>query len=286
MKTVLFLGAGLCAGGLFAAVPTDLTADAVFRDRFTARWTNVGAVASNALEVVKVFPRELEADFVTNYTFDAFTNTHAQVNGQSDSVTNQLATAEPGFQGSMVYKAANSIGVLQIGSGSAEGCLEFAGLPSYDGLTLLLQAQRYVNKSVSAGNKMPIDWVVGDTTNTLKTITLGDQMKIYSLPIDTVEDGARLLFHSSTNKNDGRVLIDSIGFARDYTLPYSRTNAVASAVFPARGVHRVRGLEPQTRYLWRVGGWTADAAFLGFSAYAAVETTDAAAPAPFTILIR
>ena len=39
-------------------------------------------------------------------------------------------------------------------------------------------------------------------------------------------------------------------------------------------------------YLWRVGGWTADAAFLGFSAYAAVETTDAAAPAPFTILIR
>lgn len=283
MKTVLFLGAGLCAGGLFAAVPTDLTADAVFRDRFTARWTNVGAAVSNALEVVAVFPRELEADFVTNYTFDAISNAGGNV---VQLTADEWASLAPDFSGDNIRKLPHSTGTVQIGLNKSDGCLEFAGLSSYTGLTLLFQAQRYVNKSVSAGNKMPIDWVVGDTTNTLTTITLGDQMKIYSLPLDTVEDGARLLFHSSTNKTDGRVLIDSVGFARDYTLPYSRTNAVASAVFPARGVHRVRDLEPQTRYLWRVGGWTADAAFLGFSAYAAVETTDVAAPAPFTILIR
>lgn len=281
MKTVLFLGAGLWTGILFAAVPTDLTADAVFRDRFTARWTNVGAVASNALEVVKVFPRELEADFVTNYTFDAVSNAGGNV---VQLTADEWASLAPDFSGDNIRKLPHSTGTVQIGLSKSDGCLEFAGLSSYTGLTLLFQAQRYVNQNV--GTAMPIDWVVGDTTNTLKTITLGDQMKIYSLPLDTVEDGARILFHSSTNKTDGRVLIDSIGFARDYTLPYSRTNAVASAVFPARGVYRVRNLEPQTRYLWRVGGWTADAAFLGFSAYAAVETTDAAAPAPFTILIR
>ena len=39
-------------------------------------------------------------------------------------------------------------------------------------------------------------------------------------------------------------------------------------------------------YLWRVGGWTAAAEFLGFSAYAAVETTDAAALRLLAILIR
>ncbi len=281
MKTVLFLGAGLWTGILFAAVPTDLTADAVFRDRFTARWTNVGAVASNALEVVKVFPRELEADFVTNYTFDAISNAGGNV---VQLTADEWASLAPDFSGDNIRKLPHSTGTVQIGLSKGDGCLEFAGLSSYAGLTLLFQAQRYVSKSV--GDAMPIDWVVGDSTNTLETITLGDQMKIYSLPLDTVEDGARILFHSSTNKTDGRVLIDAIGFARDYTLPYSRTNAVASAVFPARGVYRVRNLEPQTRYLWRVGGWTADAAFLGFSAYAAVETTDAAAPRPLAILIR
>lgn len=281
MKTVLFLGAGLWTGILFAAVPTDLTADAVFRDRFTARWTNVGAVASNALEVVKVFPRELEADFVTNYTFDAISNAGGNV---VQLTADEWASLAPDFSGDNIRKLPHSTGTVQIGLSKGDGCLEFAGLSSYAGLTLLFQAQRYVSKSV--GDAMPIDWVVGDSTNTLETITLGDQMKIYSLPLDTVEDGARILFHSSTNKTDGRVLIDAIGFARDYTLPYSRTNAVASAVFPARGVYRVRNLEPQTRYLWRVGGWTAAAEFLGFSAYAAVETTDAAAPRPLAILIR
>lgn len=284
MKTVLFLGAGLWTGILFAAVPTDLTADAVFRDRFTARWTNVGAVASNALEVVAVFPRELEADFVTNYTFDAVSNDKKSVIPLTREDFDRL---EPGFGGEKIRVAANDTGHVQIGvssGNSKEGCLEFDGLPSYEGLSLVLSARKMASNNSEAG--MPIEYVTAGETNLLMTLSITNTMEHYAIPLDVVAGGARLLFHSSSYKSDPRVLIDSIGFARDYTLPYSRTNAVASAVFPARGVHRVRGLEPQTRYLWRVGGWTAAAEFLGFSAYAAVETTDAAAPAPFTILIR
>lgn len=280
MKTVLFLGAGLWTGILFAAVPTDLTADAVFRDRFTARWTNVGAVASNALEVVKVFPRELEADFVTNYTFDAVSNAGERPKDLSGEKIGALAS---GFSGTKVYAATNSVGILQIGTVDGAGCLEFEGLASYEGLSLVCMAQSYLY--ASENHKLLVSWVKDDVTNQLAKVAITDDMAPYAFSLAPVADGAQILVQSPVKKN-GRVLIDSIGFARDYTLPYSRTNAVASAVFPARGVHRVRGLEPQTRYLWRVGGWTADAAFLGFSAYTAVETTDAAAPAPFAILIR
>jgi len=280
MKTVLFLGAGLYAGGLFAAVPTDLTADAVFRDRFTARWTNVGAAVSNALEVVKVFPRELEADFVTNYTFDAVSNAGKTVKELGDET---LAAAVPGFHGTKVYAATNSVGILQIGIGDAAGCLEFEGLASYEGLSLVCMAQSYLH--ANENHKLLVSWVKDDVTNQLAKVAITDDMAPYAFSLSGVDGGAQILVQSPVKKN-GRVLIDSIGFARDYTLPYSRTNAVASVVFPARGVYRVRDLEPQTRYLWRVGGWTADAAFLGFSAYAAVETTDAAAPRPLAILIR
>ena len=208
MKVALATVSCLLAPTLWAAPPTDLTTDSICRDWSAERWT-----------------------YVTNYTFDAFTNTHGKV-ASSDMIADELPTAEPGFSGSMIYKAANSVGVLQIGSGSAKGCLTFEGFASYDGLTLLVTAQRYVQDKV--GDKMPIDWVVGDVTNTLGTITLGDQMDIYDFPLDGVADGARILFHSSTNKPDGRVLIDSIGFAYDATFPPSPTNKARPFVIRLR----------------------------------------------------
>lgn len=278
MKVALATVSCLLAPTLWAAPPTDLTTDSICRDRLTARWTNAAGVVSNALEVIKVFPNAFEADYATNYTFSAFTNTREKV-ANSNMIADELPTAEPGFSGQVVYAAANSVGVLQIGSTGNKGCLTFEGLASYEGLTLLVNAQRYVKSGV--GRIMPIDWVVGDVTNALGTIKLGDQMEIHCFPLDEVEDNARILFHSSTNNVDGRVLIDSIGFVRSYTLPYTQTNAVHAAAFPARDSYRVRGLEPLTRYCWRVRGDAAD----DWSEYVTCETTNAAPP-PLTIRIR
>lgn len=276
MKVALATVSCLLAPALWSAPPTDLTTDSICRDRLTARWTNAAGVVSNALEVIKVFPNAFEADYATNYTFSAFTNMNSTA---VINVTNRLAVCEPGFSGKMVYAAANSVGVLQIGSTEKKGCLTFEGLASYEGLTLLVNAQRYVKSGV--GRIMPIDWVVGDVTNALGTIKLGDQMEIHCFPLDEVEDNARILFHSSTNNVDGRVLIDSIGFVRTYTLPYSQTNVVHAAAFPARDAYRVRGLEPLTRYCWRVRGDAAD----DWSEYVTCETTNAAPP-PLTVRVR
>ena len=276
MKVALAAVSCLLAPTLWAAPPTDLTTDSICRDRLTARWTNAAGVVSNVLEVAQVFPNSFEADYATNYTFSAFTNMNITT---VINVTNRLAVVEPGFSGKMVYAAANSVGVLQIGSTGNKGCLTFEGLASYEGLTLLVTAQRYVKSGV--GRIMPIDWVVGDVTNALGTIKLGDQMEIHCFPLDEVEDNARILFHSSTNNVDGRVLIDSIGFVRSYTLPYSQTNVVHAAAFPARDSYRVRGLEPLTRYCWRVRGDAAD----DWSEYATCETTNAAPP-PLTVRVR
>ena len=284
MKIVLLLCAGLWAGVLFAAAPaapTELTADAIYRDRFTARWTNAAATVSNEIEVIKVFPRELEANFVTNYTFDAISNSGKQ---PKDLSGGNLAAGEPGFSGVKIYAATNAVGVLQVGSSGDEGCLAVPARASYDGLALICVAQSYPNSNEN--HKLLVSWVKDDITNQLDKVAITDDMAPYAFSLANVVDGAQLLVQSPVKKN-GRVLVDSIGFATAYTLPYSQTNEVASTVFPARSHYRVRDLEPQTRYLWRVGGWTAEAAFLGFSAYATVETTDDAAPVtPLVIRLR
>ena len=284
MKIVVHLCAGLWAGVLFAAdpaAPTELTADAVYRDRFTARWTNAAATVSNKLEVIKVFPRELEANFVTNYTFDAISNSGGSV---AQLTAEEWASLAPDFSGDNIRKIPHSTGMVQIGLSDKAGCLEFAGLPSYEGLSLIISAQKMADTKKETG--MLIEFATAGVTNRLTTLSITNTMEHYVVPLNDLAGGARLLFHSTT-QSDPRVLIDSIGFATAYTLPYSQTNEVASAVFPARSRYRVRDLEPQTRYLWRVGGWTADAAFLGFSAYATVETTDDAAPvAPLVIRLR
>ena len=276
MKVALAAVSCLLAPTLWAAPPTDLTTDSICRDRLTARWTNAAGVVSNALEVIKVFPNAFEADYATNYTFSAFTNLTSSVN--YNSVTNKLASGEPGFSGQMVYAAANSAGVLQIGSTDNGGCLAFAGLGSYKGLSLVCIAQSYPNPSEN--HSMLVSWVSGGTTNKLDRVPITDEMAPYVFSLKGVSKGAQILVQSPVKKN-GRVLIDSIGFVRTYTLPYTQTNAVHAAAFPARDSYRVRGLEPLTRYCWRVRGDAAD----DWSEYVTCETTNAAPP-PLTIRVR
>lgn len=278
MKVALAAVSCLLAPTLWAAPPTDLTTDSICRDRLTARWTNAAGVVSNALEVIKVFPNAFEADYATNYTFSAFTNMHEKV-ANSDMIADELPTAEPGFSGQVVYAAANSVGVLQIGSTGNKGWLEFEGLDSYAGLTLVIRAQSLGRVREA---EMPIEWSLDKQgqTNGQTTIPVASSMDYHEVALTNVANGARLVFHSF-QKGDPRVLIDSIGFVRSYALPYSQTNAVHAAAFPARDSYRVRGLEPLTRYCWRVRGDAAD----DWSEYVTCETTNAAPP-PLTVRVR
>ena len=275
MKVALAAVSCLLAPALWSAPPTDLTTDSICRDRLTARWTNAAGVVSNALEVIKVFPNAFEADYATNYTFDAISHSGSRAKILSED---DFAEKAPGFCGEKVYAAANSVGVLQIGSTDNGGCLAFAGLGSYKGLSLVCIAQSY--PLASENHSMLVSWVSGGTTNQFGRVPITDEMAPYVFPLAGVSKGAQILVQSPV-KNNGRVLIDSIGFVRSYTLPYSQTNVVHAAAFPARDAYCVRGLEPLTRYCWRVRGDAAD----DWSEYATCETTNAAPP-PLTVRVR
>jgi len=275
MKVALAAVSCLLAPTLWAAPPTDLTTDSICRDRLTARWTNAAGVVSNALEVIKVFPNAFEADYATNYTFDAISNSGKTPRELTDE---EIVRAEPGFGVQKVYAATNSVGILQIGTAKEPGCLAFEGLSSYKDLSLVCMAQSY--PLASENHFMLVSWVSGGTTNKLDRVPITDEMAPYVFSLKGVSKGAQILVQSPVKKN-GRVLIDSIGFVRSYTLPYSQTNAVHAAAFPARDSYRVRGLEPLTRYCWRVRGDAAD----DWSEYVTCETTNAAPP-PLTIRVR
>ena len=279
MKVALAAVSCLLAPTLWAAPPTDLTTDSICRDRLTARWTNAAGVVSNALEVIKVFPNAFEADYATNYTFDAISNSGKTVVALT---RDDFDVLEPGFGGETIRVGTNITGKIQIGVSSGTnktGCLEFAGRPSYENLTLVVYAQKMASNNPCS--EMLIEFVTGEQTNELAKIAITNTMEHYEIPLNVVAGGSRLLFHSSSYKSDPRVLIDSIGFVRSYTLPYTQTNAVHAAAFPARDAYRVRGLEPLTRYCWRVRGDAAD----DWSEYATCETTNAAPP-PLTVRVR
>ena len=275
MKVALATVSCLLAPALWSAPPTDLTTDSICRDRLTARWTNAAGVVSNALEVIKVFPNAFEADYATNYTFDAISHSGSRAKILSED---DFAEKAPSFCGEKVYAAANSVGVLQIGSPDNGGCLAFSGLGSYKGLSLVCIAQSYPH--AGENHSMLVSWVSGGTTNQFGRVPITDEMAPYVFPLKGVSKGAQILVQSPV-KNNGRVLIDSIGFVRSYTLPYSQTNVVHAAAFPARDAYRVRGLEPLTRYCWRVRGDATD----DWSEYVTCETTNAAPP-PLTIRVR
>lgn len=260
-----------------ASVPTDLNSVGICRDRFTARWTNPDAVVSNEIEVVRISPDAFEATFAANYTFDAIGNPGKTPKPLDDD---DFAAKMPGFGGQAVYAAANSTGLLQIGTSSKAGCLEFAGLPSYAGLTMVVYAQRMGAKS----GTMPIEYVIGNKTNELVALSITEDMDHYEIPMEGVEGGARILFRSHP-KGDRRIQVDSIGFASDFAYPYSRTNLVERRTFPACESYRVRNLAPTTRYFWRVGGYGPDSVFAGFADYLAVDTNGVPPPS-LSIVIR
>ena len=175
---------------LWAAPPTALTTDSICRDRSAERWS-----------------------YSTNYTFDAISNSGKSPRELTDE---EIVRAEPGFSVQKVYAATNSVGLLQIGTAKEPGCLAFEGLSSYKGLSLVCIAQSY--PLASENHSMLVSWVSGGTTNQFGRVPITDEMAPYVFSLAGVSKGAQILVQSPV-KNNGRVLIDSIGFVRDAAFP-------------------------------------------------------------------
>ena len=106
-------------------------------------------------------------------------------------------------------------GVVRIGSSSKHGWLASPGLSVFgDGpLTLRFTANRY---SKDMGVSMPIYIVSGTTTNDLASVSLTTNSAVYHVPLPALAAGDRILFHSTTNKVDGRVSLDDVAILQGY----------------------------------------------------------------------
>jgi hypothetical protein len=106
-------------------------------------------------------------------------------------------------------------GVVRIGSSSKHGWLASPGLSVFgDGpLTLRFTANRY---SKDTGVSMPIYIVSGTTTNDLASVSLTTNSAVYHVPLPALAAGDKILFHSTTNKMDGRVGLDDVAIVQGH----------------------------------------------------------------------
>ena len=109
-----------------------------------------------------------------------------------------------------------SPGVVRIGSSSKAGWLASPALPGFEESSLALRftANRY-NKDT--GVAMPISIVRGTTTNDFASVSLTTNSAVYSLPLPALAAGDRIVFHSTTNKLDGRVALDDVAIVQGAT---------------------------------------------------------------------
>ena len=109
-----------------------------------------------------------------------------------------------------------SPGVVRIGSSSKAGWLASPALPGFEESSLALRftASRY-NKDT--GVAMPISIVRGTTTNDFASVSLTTNSAVYSQPLPALAAGDRIVFHSTTNKLDGRVALDDVAIVQGAT---------------------------------------------------------------------
>ncbi len=243
-------------------------------------WENGAGAVSNCVEVATVETFPFAADFVTNFTFDAIAN-------EGKSIRN-LDAAELGedLDGWVLRVPTNSVGIVQLGSGTvAGGIVVKPVLSTYEGLSLVVRAGRYVNKE--EGNLMPVQWVLNGVTNELARVVIENEMKEYVVGLDGVDAGAAILVRSMVKGDvyegaNRRVWLEAVGFARKVREAYAVTNLVARKFCRGRSRMRVGGLEKRTRYVWTVKAFNEegqDSVGIGWMAF---ETTGA--PSPATII--
>ena len=256
--------------------------------RFVATWKNGEGIVSNRVDVMKVEEHPFEAEYVTNFTFDAVVNDGKAIKNLD---VEKLGAA---FDGWVLRVPSNSVGIVQIGaSTNAGGIVVRPEIGSYEGISLVVRARRYPNNE--EGKLMPVQWVVGGVTNEIVRVELGDEMKEYVVGLDGVDAGAAILVRSMVKVVSGkgdvyegsnrRVLIDAIGFAQEVKEAYAVTNVVTRQFCCGRERMRIGKLERETKYLWTVKAYNKageDSADVGWME---VETTDGPPP-PFVFRVQ
>ena len=139
-----------------------------------------------------------------------------------DEVVNETKTSkryEPPFHealscfcGDMLYVPAQTNGVMQISSSSAQGYLAYTGEGATSENTLFLFACKLTTtKKVD----LAVDCVLGGETNNLAVINLDvDNMSWSEIGLEGVGKADTLLFRPDESARDSRILIDRIVFAR------------------------------------------------------------------------
>ena len=250
---------------------------------FTVEWENGEGVVSNCVEVAKILEVGFAADFVTNFTFDLVANEGGQVREVEEGELGE------GLDGWVLRVPTNMVGVVQIGSGEVAGGLVVRpGFGAYEGMSLVVRAQRYVNKE--EGNVMPVQWVAGGVTNELARVVIGDEMKEYVVGLGGVSAGAEILVRSMVKGEvyegrNRRVWVDAVGFAREVREAYAVTNFVARRFCSGRERMRVGGLERGAKYVWTVRAYDGEGNGSADVGWMEVETADVS-PRPFIMRLQ
>ena len=188
------------------AAPTALTVVKTNTTSCVLEWENGANTVSNRIDTYRVMRGAGEtAIFETD--FDGFNGNASQTKDFSDDVPEMLGDA---FSGVRVYGAAGMTGVCQLGTGSSLGSLRYAGLSSYDGVSLRIRVKRYSGDNAAT----TIAYEHGGTTNEVETITLPDDFGDIVVSLSAVPDGAAVLLGYYKTKSNRRVLIDSLSIVR------------------------------------------------------------------------
>lgn len=218
-------------------------------------WVNGVNTVSNRIDTYLV---RLGAGEMTIFETDfyGFNGSDAQTRDFSGNVPGMLGDA---FSGVRVYGAAGMTGVCQLGTGSSLGILRYAGLSSYDGVSLRIRAKRYPGDNAAT----TIAYEHDGATNEVETIALPDDFGDIVVGLSDVPDGAAILLGYYKTKSNRRVLIDSMSIVRSSadaeTLVDSRFIAAAPGAmsFSTRGVV---GLASDTAYRFGVSAQNGDGA--------------------------
>ncbi len=242
-------------GAPIVEAPTSLHASNASGTRFTLRWDNCGAVASNAITIARIIDTPMSMSVLDDYAFEVFTNNGGNAQNILDDNHQMLNYAA--FSGDCIYRAGNSTGVVQISSRENRGVLAydtqklFSSEDAAEGLSLLISAKKHptddsgtwgLGVAITDGNA---------STNDVCTLDIDfdfpSHPAVVSLP--TMHRGESILmFPSDSTKSNRRILIDSMSFVRDYIPAKSDTNIVAR-VQTTGSTKTIRGLEPKTKYL-------------------------------------
>lgn len=195
--------------------PTDLQVTNLVDAGFTASWSPVPDAIGYRLNFYSnVLEGAVAGSVAFEEAFSLITVQKSTTAFRPDELNTSSDTRSGWFFSTCYYGPVAA--TIQIGSSSTKGWLALpwpiqgAGTGNY---TLSFAACRFKD----AGANMPVSIVSKlGTTNWLGSVTLSGEIESYLLPLPAMSPGDAIYFHSTTNKSDGRVVLDSVRILEGY----------------------------------------------------------------------